>query len=263
MDWALLSWAFVAGAAATVNPCGIAMLPAYISYYLGRKEGRAGVGRGLQAGLLLALGTFGVFTLMGVVIAALGTAIAQLIPWLALLVALLLLVAGVMTLLGHAPSLNVGGTGQAPREGKPLSFVSFGVGYGLASLGCTLPIFMIVVSSVLRTTFLSGLLAFIAYGLGMGLVLTGISLAVALGKTAVLRWVRAAGPALKYVGGLGLLIAGSYLVTYNLRGLQFMASGQEDRWPFWLGLGAFLAALLTAAVLAARQRNRSREASHA
>ncbi len=30
-----LAYAFTAGAVATVNPCGFAMLPAYLSYFLG------------------------------------------------------------------------------------------------------------------------------------------------------------------------------------------------------------------------------------
>lgn len=245
MDWTLLSWAFLAGAAATVNPCGLAMLPAYVSYYVGRDEGRSHPGRGLTAGLLLSLGTLGLFTLMGLVITTLGTAVARFVPWLALLVAGLLLVAGVATLLGRAPTVLIGGNRQAPLKGSPSSFVGFGVGYGLASLGCTLPIFMIVASQVFSAAFVTGLLAFVAYGLGMGAVLTGISLAVALGKTAVLRSVRAAGPALKVIGGLGLLIAGSYLITYNVGGLLLFQQGQNTNLPFYLGVGAFVASLAT------------------
>jgi cytochrome c-type biogenesis protein len=240
VDWTLVSWAFVAGAAATVNPCGIAMLPAYISYYLGQDAGRPRFGRGLKAGLLLSVGTFAVFTAMGLVISAVGTAVVSYVPWLVLAVAGLLLVAGVATLLGRAPSLNVAGSRGAPVAGSPGSYVGFGVGYGLASLGCTLPIFMIVVSSVFSAAFFDGLLAFTAYGLGMGLVLTAVSIAAALGKGAVLRWLRAAGPALQYIGGIGLLVAASYLIYYNLRGFEaFYGSGRED-WPLYIGISVFL-----------------------
>lgn len=119
MDWTLLSWAFLAGAAATVNPCGLAMLPAYVSYYVGRDAGHTHPGRGLTAGLLLSLGTLGVFTLMGLVITTLGTAVARFVPWLALLVAVLLLVAGVATLLGRAPAVLIGGGRQAPIKDNP------------------------------------------------------------------------------------------------------------------------------------------------
>ncbi len=249
MEWAVLSWAFVAGAFATVNPCGIAMLPAYISYYLGQDEGKPRPGRGIRAGLLLSVGTLAVFSVMGLLVAGLGAAIARFVPWVVLIVAVLLLIAGVATLLGRAPSLALSGAQQAPRDRSSRSFVIFGVGYGLASLGCTLPVFMIVVSSVLAAGFVNGFLAFVAYGLGMGLVLTGLSLAVALGKTAALRSMQAAGAFLKYVGGLGLLAAGSYLIYYNLRAFAFMYREQAASLPMYIGIASFLISLAIAMLL--------------
>lgn len=255
IDWTLLSWAFLAGTAAAVNPCGIAMLPAYLAYYLGREEGAPDAVRGLYAGLLLATGTLATFTLIGLVIAGVGSAVATFIPWAALLVALLLLVAGVATLLGRAPSLNVA-VGQAPSGGGARGFFGFGVAYGLASLGCTLPIFMIVVSTVLSSAFLNGLLAFVTYGLGMGLFLGGVSVTVALGKTVVVRWLRAVAPALKYVGGLGLLAAGSYLLYYNLDGLAFRYLGRGSNLGLYLGVAAFVLSLLVVAAAWLVRRDR-------
>ena len=38
---AALALAFAAGMVATVNPCGFAMLPAYLSYFMGLSEGVA------------------------------------------------------------------------------------------------------------------------------------------------------------------------------------------------------------------------------
>lgn len=104
---------------------------------------------------------------------------------------------------------------------------------------------------------------FVAYGAGMGLVLTGISLAVALGKTAVLRWVSRAGQALEYIGGLGLLVAASYLITYNLKGLQLMATGRQSALPLWMGVGSFLVALLASVVIIAWQRQQTAGAPRA
>ncbi len=45
----MLNFSFSAGMTAFFNPCGFAMLPAYVSYYLGQ-EGEAG--RDLRGGLL-------------------------------------------------------------------------------------------------------------------------------------------------------------------------------------------------------------------
>ena len=41
MTSATLTFAFTAGLVATINPCGFAMLPAYLSYFLGTEEAEA------------------------------------------------------------------------------------------------------------------------------------------------------------------------------------------------------------------------------
>ena len=258
MDWKLLFWALPAGAAATVNPCGVAMLPAYIAYYVGKSErGRPDPLKGVEAGLLLAVGVLAVFTAMGALVAAAGSVIASAIPWLALAVALGLLALAVATLLGRALALPLPAVvRRGPRDRGRAGFLMYGVGYGLASLGCTLPIFMIVVSSVLSAGFVSGLAAFTAYGVGMGVMLIAVAVAVSAGKAALVRGLRRAAPALRYVGGLGLLAAGAYLLEYNLQGLQFRATGGSNEVPTLVAVAAGVAALALAAVLTARRSAR-------
>lgn len=255
----LLAWAVPAGALATLNPCGTAMLPAYIAYFLGRDEGqRVDPLRGVEAGALLAAGVMTVFTAMGLLIAAVGSAIAAAIPWLALAVAVGLLAMGVATLVGHEITFPLPTfTQRAPRDRSRASFLAFGLGYGLASLGCTLPIFMIVVSSVLSAGFVTGVSAFVAYGFGMSVMLIAIAVSVAAGKAVLLRLLRAAAPALRYLGGLGLLAAGAYLVEYNLRGLQFRYSGGATAAPTLVAVAAGVLALAVTAVLAAFRRTRA------
>ncbi|MDP9437331.1 MAG: hypothetical protein M3P49_01055 [Actinomycetota bacterium] len=80
-------FAFGAGIVAAVNPCGFAMLPAYLSLYLGsQKEGfekRSAVGRAFRAVLIggvVSLGFVLLFGLAGVVIAAGGSVILGSMP---------------------------------------------------------------------------------------------------------------------------------------------------------------------------------------
>lgn len=263
MDWKLLFWALPAGAAATLNPCGVAMLPAYIAYYLGKREvGPTDPLKGVEAGLLLAAGVLAVFTVMGALIAAVGSVIASAIPWLALAVAVGLLALAVATLLGRDLALPLPAFAhRGPQDRGRAGFLSYGVGYGLASLGCTLPIFMIVVSSVLSAGFVSGLAAFVAYGAGMGVMLIAVAVAVSAGKAALVRGLRRAAPALRYVGGLGLLAAGAYLLAYNLQGLQFRATGGINRVPTVVAVVAGLAALALAVGLAVLRSARRTPAS--
>ena len=66
---ATLALAFASGMLATVNPCGFAMLPAYLGYFLGLEGGdrdvRASVSRSLGVGLSVSAGFLLVFSVVG------------------------------------------------------------------------------------------------------------------------------------------------------------------------------------------------------
>lgn len=67
----------------------------------------------------------------------------------------------------------------------------FGVSYAVASLSCTLPIFLVVIAGAIpRAGLISGVLLFLVYGLGMSLVLVVLTLALALGKQGLVRSMR-------------------------------------------------------------------------
>ena len=56
------AFAFTAGIFATVNPCGFAMLPAYLSYFLG-VEGKSDVDGDARSSLIRAITTGGIVSL--------------------------------------------------------------------------------------------------------------------------------------------------------------------------------------------------------
>ena len=87
----------------------------------------------------------------------------------------------------------------------------------MASLSCTLPIFLVVVGSALAAGGVIGtFVPFLAYALGMGAVLAGVALATALFKAAVVRWLAATTRYVERGGALLLIAAGVYLVYYQL-----------------------------------------------
>lgn len=226
MDWGILSWTFAAGFLVAFNPCGLAMLPAYIAYSLGRRaDGVNLLGsavRGLMGGALMAAGVLGVFAALGAVVSGVGTALVRYLPWVAGLIGILLLGLGVLILVrGRGPALPIPNPfaqrlGASQGQGS-YTFLLFGAGYAVASLGCTLPIFLVVVAQALRaSSFLEGLGAFLSYALGLGSVLVLLSLSVAVGKEALVKYVKPLGGALETVGGIGLILAGGYLVYYQV-----------------------------------------------
>ena len=66
-----LALALVAGALASINPCGFPLLPAFLSFYVGADESDlprapARTAQGLLVGLLVSAGFLGVFLLIGI-----------------------------------------------------------------------------------------------------------------------------------------------------------------------------------------------------
>ena len=93
----------------------------------------------------------------------------------------------------------------------------FGIAYGVSSLSCTLPIFLVVVGTALGSgTLLISLAQFMGYALGMGTVLAVITIGTALFREAMEHWLRRLMPYVHRVSALFLIGAGVYLIYYWL-----------------------------------------------
>ena len=226
-----LGLAFAAGLVATINPCGFAMLPAYLSFFLGLEEpdsdGRPGVAGTLRVGGIVSLGFFVVFGVTGLLINAGARAIIDWIPYLALGVGVAMVGLGVAMWRGY--ELNVGffkvQGGTAGRDTR--SVFTFGVSYAVASLSCTLPVFLsVVVGSIASASFVGGFLTYIAYGAGMSALLMGVTLAVALAKQGVITRLKSMLRHVQRVSSAFLVIAGVYIVWFWADELSSDAGGQ-------------------------------------
>lgn len=210
---ALLLTAFAAGLVATVNPCGFAMLPAYLGYFIGGATdgGRAaGVRRALIVSGVMSLGFLVVFGLAGLLISLGVQAIIEFIPWLAVLVGVGLLVLGIRTYRGAYLTMSLG-SGRVDRS----SVFRFGISYAIASLSCTLPIFLsLVAGAFARASVYEGLLAFVVYAIGMSLVVTAITVGVALGHDRLVRLTRSSAQYVNRISGAVLVVAGIFIVWY-------------------------------------------------
>ena len=226
-----LGLAFAAGLVATINPCGFAMLPAYLSFFLGLEEpdsdGRPGVAGTLRVGGIVSLGFFVVFSVTGLLINAGARAIIDWIPYLALGVGVAMVGLGVAMWRGY--ELNVGffkvQGGTAGRDTR--SVFTFGVSYAVASLSCTLPVFLsVVVGSIASASFVDGFLTYLAYGAGMSALLMGVTLAVALAKQGVIARLKSMLRHVQRVSSAFLVIAGVYIVWFWADELSSDAGGQ-------------------------------------
>lgn len=145
-------YAFGAGMVTTVSPCGIAMLPAYISLYLGAKEegfwtksSLRRVARALTMSGVVTLGFVIFFGIMGVTLSLGGQFLLAYIPWAAVIIGAALILLGIYLLVrGHIYTNLLGRlAGRLGKKGDLgiRGFLIFGIAYGIAALNCTLPIF--------------------------------------------------------------------------------------------------------------------------
>jgi cytochrome c biogenesis protein CcdA len=124
--------------------------------------------QGLLVGALVTVGFLGFFALVGLPVSYGVGAIARAVPWAGLATGAALALAGLLTLLGRHLRLPTQLRVQPRRERRLGAMLLFGVGYGAASLGCTLPLFLTLVGASLSGG--GKITAFLAYGAGMALV---------------------------------------------------------------------------------------------
>lgn len=216
-----LAYAFTAGMIAAVNPCGFAMLPAYLSYFLGLEGSEEGsttsLGRALAVAGVVTAGFVLVFGLIGLVMTHLGITFFRQLPWLTMLIGVgLVVLGGAMALRGYQLNLRLPKVRTGHIGGDLVSMFVFGVSYAVASLSCTLPVFLPLMTRTFRSANLaSGISVFLVYAAGMGFLLGGITVALAGAKTALVARLRSAMPVVNRVAGVVIILAGAYLVYYG------------------------------------------------
>src|SRR6266516_1989373 len=123
LDTVLIGFAFSAGAVAFLNPCGFAMIPTYISYFVesdysssqrqtttNRNLGLISVRRlskGGLAGLLATAAFIAIFGLTGIAISSLVIGIAKFLPWVAVLSGVIIIGVGLAKAFGKTIHVNI------------------------------------------------------------------------------------------------------------------------------------------------------------
>jgi cytochrome c-type biogenesis protein len=233
---AVVVYAFATGMVATINPCGFAMLPAYLSYFLGlddpSSDSQSVVLRAVGISAVVTAGFVVVFTVIGVVLNVAALPIEANMPWATVVIGVALMILGVAMLAGFQPAFALPKLERGGDRRTLWSMFVFGVSYAVASLSCTLPLFLVAVSGVFSSqSFLGGMGAFVAYGLGMGLVLTAITVALALARQSLVARLRGA---LRHVGRIAgglLVVAGAFLVYWGWWELQVLSGNYDPGGP--------------------------------
>lgn len=221
MDLVLVSFSFLAGLQAFFAPCSIALIPAYVGYYVKQETRSNNRGQqllfGLKAGSLASLGLLSVYIIFGIILAVFGRLIAPVFPWIELVTGGLLIFLGSATLLGYEFIIKPPVVIRTNSNGVK-RFYLFGVAYAFGALGCTLPIFLLVIfQSLAQKGVLGGVINFGAYGLAMSGLMIVFALISSLSKSAMHKFLAKYMGAIQKSSGLLILLAGIYLIYLALQ----------------------------------------------
>ena len=198
-----ISLAVGAGMVASVNPCGFAMLPAYVGFFVGTDSESTTVHRvrrALVVSLAMTAGFITVFGAVGLLVQTVASGIDDHLSKVTVVIGILLVLLGVYLFTGRQLNFNGPKIQKGGRERTLVSMYLFGVSYATASLSCTLGPFLVALTPTFRNAgLISGMAAFVSYGVGMGMVITVVTVAVACTQQAFVARIRRIGPIMNRV----------------------------------------------------------------
>ena len=229
-----LAYPFSLGLVAAFNPCGFALLPAYLSYFVGVEQSGApeeptgakalaAMLRAIVVGLTLTAGFVAVFGAFGVLFETVLSqgAVLDRVGYATIVIGVGIALLGVWMLAGRTVNLRLPKLNKGTGSRGLASVFMFGLSYAVVSLSCTIGLFVATIAASFSTVGVAdGIANFVAYAVGMGAVMTFLTMAMAMARTSVvgamrkmLRWINP-------ISGLVLAASGVYLVNYGWWELQ-------------------------------------------
>jgi cytochrome c biogenesis protein CcdA len=235
VDQGLVGLAFAAGLVAALNPCGFAMLPAYLLLVVRGQPQRAesaertAIGRALAATVGMALGFMAVFGLFGALTISAASTVQRYLPYGTVVIGAVLVALGVWLLSGRELTVLTPrplGPRWAPNV-RLWSMFGYGVSYAIASLSCTIGPFLAVTAAGLRSgSVLTGVSIYLAYVTGLTLVVGVLAIAAATASSALADRLRRIVPFVNRISGALLVLVGLYVAYYGSYELRlFSATG--------------------------------------
>lgn len=225
--------ALVAGIFATFNPCGFAMLPAYLSFIIlgadPKKSQREVFSDALKFSALMGLGILAVFSLFAAAIIPFASSIQKYLPIFTLLIGLLLIAAAVSLLSGkNFPSAKLWSPSISPT-GKAATFFGYGVTFALGSISCTIGPFLAITNSALASSNVAQiLLTYLSFGLGISLTIAILALITATSNQFLQKHIRKVSRAISIASAVILLFVGLYLLYFAWFELQLSSTANSN-----------------------------------
>jgi cytochrome c-type biogenesis protein len=225
----LLLFAFVSGIFATFNPCGFAMLPAYLAMAILGSEGtrsKRAIAKGaLNFSILMGSGVLAVFTLFAVVIFPFSTAIQKYLPFVTLVLGFAILLLSVSMLTGKfSVSMRRWGPNISPNH-RPSTYFGYGITFALGSISCTIGPFLAVTSTAIASShFFKIALTFLAFGAGISVTISILALVTATSNQIMIKRIRNSTRKIELISAILLFLVGIYLVYFGWYEISLQAT---------------------------------------
>jgi cytochrome c biogenesis protein CcdA len=237
----LIGLAFAAGLVAALNPCGFAMLPAYLALVVRGNTSDAvspltAIGRAAAATAAMTLGFLAVFGAFGVLTVSVASTVQRYMPYVTIVVGVVLTALGLWLLAGRelalaGPNRLASGTTRTPTQRLGSMFV-YGVGYAVASLSCTVGPFLAVTGAGIGgRSAAERVWVYVAYAGGFALIIGSLAVAVALAGSALIDRMRRIMPYVNRIGGAVLILVGLYVGYYGYYEVRLFTAGGRPTDP--------------------------------
>lgn len=237
MQQDLAGLAFAAGLVAALNPCGFAMLPAYLTLVVRANSDNvaSAVGRALAASAAMTLGFLAVFGTFGVLTISLASTVQRYVPYATVVIGIALVVLGVWLGSGREltlPANRMTRSASTAPTARLGSMFGYGVAYALASLSCTIGPFLAVTGAGLGGTSAAGRVwIYLAYAGGFALVVGTLAVVVAVAGSAVTDRIKRILPYVNRIGGVVLILVGLYVAYYGFYEVRLFNAGGDPADP--------------------------------
>ena len=221
LDSNVLGLAFLRGMVASINPCGFVLLPTYLLFFLGVQaaeqagDQRASVRRALVVGSAVSAGFVAVFLVVGIVTETIDSWLLSNAKYATVVIGVAFVILGVAMLAGYRPRFATPHLDAGGRTRSVGSMFVYGIAYAVASLGCTMPLFLVTVFGTgRREGFAAGVANAVFYGAGMGLVVIALTVSLAGANQLLLGALRSAMRYVDLIAAAFLVLSGVYLLYY-------------------------------------------------
>lgn len=210
----MIGLAMATGAAATFNPCGVGLLPAFVGLTAGATlpSRVRTLEQGLVVGMAMTGGLLALYVVIAISFGMLAGWLGTQLPRVGLAMGMALVLWGIG--LWWFPQA-LGWRWSAPGAIRGRGAFLYGVAFGLGSLGCTFPLFLsLLIQAGASGSPAGGAVVVTAYAVGMGLVLTALATGARLARVGVEHWLAWMVPRLPRVVSAMVTFSGLLVTAY-------------------------------------------------